>query len=128
MGYQIAFPGIGIAFTNTDIFRILELPDPVILQSPERILRVVAFSGRPEINEELFELFVYFSVRDETLAVSKAPCQSVEKEQGFMRRALGAPLPDGDVSNEGFEVAFVHIISANNSFLLARKNRFFLGS
>ena len=58
MGYQIAFPGIGIAFTDSDIFRILEFPDTVILQSPERIFGVVAFSGRPEINEELLQLFV----------------------------------------------------------------------
>lgn len=109
LSHQIASSGITAA-DYPDIFRVLEFPYAVVLKPPERVFRVISFSGRSEINEELLELFIDFSIGDESVSISKGAGQGIKQEKGFMGSALSTSLPDGDAFNEGFQSLFVHLI------------------
>jgi len=73
-------------------------PHPVILQPPERILRMVTLPGRAEFVQQLGEVPVDIAKGNPPVPALQFR-QRVEHQQRFVRRALRPPLPHG----EGFE-------------------------
>ena len=106
--YQIVLFRIGTACSERYLLGILEFPDAVILKSPERVLGVIALSGRSEIDQKLSQLCIHVGVWDEPVSVSPAAGEREKKKQGFVWRALCTFLPDVDVFDLRFQLFSVH--------------------
>ena len=72
-----------------------DLPYAVVLQPPEGIFRMVALTGRAELEEQLPQIPVNVGVGDKSPLAPGTPSERLECKQGLVRRALTTPLPHG---------------------------------
>lgn len=105
---EVAPAGIGPPLPDLARLRTRDLPEPVVLQAPERILGMVGSSGWAEFLEEPLEVGVGLLVEDEPGLPPAASGQRVEEEERFVGRPLSAPLPDGDVLDPPADLLGVH--------------------
>jgi hypothetical protein len=63
---QFALQGIGVGSAAGQWLVVRDGPDPIVLETPEWVFRMMPFPGRPELDQEPFQVRVHVSERNPT--------------------------------------------------------------
>src|SRR5512135_1552702 len=90
---QFAFLSVRVAAPRLEPFGVRKLPEIVVLQTPERILRMIGLPAWAELHEQFTQIAIHFSVGDHPRLGAEQATNSVERKQRFVRRPFPASFP-----------------------------------
>lgn len=104
---KFCFFGIPAA-CQMKVFRVSDLPDLIILESPEGIMGIVGFPIRAEFLKKPGQFSIHLFIGNEPIFVPKHTPQSIQGQKRFMRRSFAAAFPEGEIAEFLFQDFRVH--------------------
>ena len=105
---QLRLLAIRLALSRFDVFDVGQLPNSVVLKSPERILGVAGLSFGTKFQKKRSQISINISKGYQSLIRVHQSTKSVKQQQWFVRGTLFAALPNHNLANLLFELLRSH--------------------